>query len=115
MKADSILVVMNGEIIEEGSHDQLIRSTGKYHDLWSKQIFAKPVEDSDGSGSKSPRKVNPNIVNDLPPSQHKTEMAKTLKRTENGESARPDQGQTTNDNNQEQVRGHGREVSSTAE
>ncbi len=115
MKADRILVVVSGEIIEEGSHDQLIRSKGKYHDLWSKQIFAKPIEDSDGSGPKSPRKANPNIVNDLAPSQHKTETAKALKATEDGESAKPGPAETKNDNDDEQARGHEREVSTGAE
>ncbi|KAI1005636.1 Heavy metal tolerance protein [Podosphaera aphanis] len=42
INADHILVVMNGEVIEEGTHEELIRNNGKYKDLWSKQIFFKP-------------------------------------------------------------------------
>ncbi|KIN01787.1 hypothetical protein OIDMADRAFT_196334 [Oidiodendron maius Zn] len=42
MQSDRILVVIDGEIIEEGSHHELIRARGKYHDLWSKQVFVEP-------------------------------------------------------------------------
>lgn len=42
MQSDRILVVIDGEIIEEGSHQELIRAKGKYYDLWSKQVFVEP-------------------------------------------------------------------------
>lgn len=41
MHADRILVIRDGEIIEEGSHHELIRGRGKYHDLWLKQALVK--------------------------------------------------------------------------
>jgi ABC-type multidrug transport system ATPase subunit len=41
MHADRILVIRDGEIIEEGSHNELIRARGKYHDLWLKQALVK--------------------------------------------------------------------------
>lgn len=65
MRADRILVVMEGEIVEEGNHFQLIRARGKYHDLWSKQIFVEPSKER----SRSPRKANNNLINDLDPVQ----------------------------------------------
>ena len=34
MNADEILVIGKGEIIEEGSHEQLLQKGGVYHDLW---------------------------------------------------------------------------------
>lgn len=37
MHADKILVIKDGEVIEEGFHNELIRERGKYHDLWVKQ------------------------------------------------------------------------------
>ncbi|KKY38326.1 putative heavy metal tolerance protein [Diaporthe ampelina] len=44
VNADRIVVVMNGEISEEGNHETLISAGGKYAELWSKQIFVKPKE-----------------------------------------------------------------------
>ena len=79
MKADRILVVMNGEIIEEGSHDELIHKKGKYHDLWAKQIMVKPA--ADRSRSSSPKKRDPHIINDLTPKRQEVELAKALKTT----------------------------------
>ena len=43
MRADNILVVMDGRIIEEGSHEHLLSKRGKYYDLWSKQLFLMPA------------------------------------------------------------------------
>lgn len=39
-KADTILVMENGQIIEDGSHHSLLAKLGKYHQLWNKQIFS---------------------------------------------------------------------------
>lgn len=44
MRADLIVVIMNGQVVEQGSHTELIQSKGKYHSLWSKQIFLMPKE-----------------------------------------------------------------------
>jgi len=69
MNADLILVVKNGEILEQGTHDELFHAKGKYHSLWSKQIF---VGQSQGP-SKSPEKgQETTIINDLS-SQPKTQ------------------------------------------
>ena len=38
--ADSILVMENGSIIEQGSHSKLLSQEGKYSELWSKQSLA---------------------------------------------------------------------------
>src|ERR1700712_5157794 len=80
MKADHILVVMNGKIVEQGSHDDLIHSRGKYYDLWSKQIFVKPI--SERARSRSPKKLDNAIINDLTPSRQIVELAKALKTTQ---------------------------------
>ena len=37
-KADMILVVRDGKIVEQGTHQELLRQHGYYHDLYSKQF-----------------------------------------------------------------------------
>ncbi len=37
-KADMILVVRDGKIVEQGTHETLLRAKGYYHDLYSKQF-----------------------------------------------------------------------------
>lgn len=38
VNADRIVVVNNGKIMEQGTHESLISSGGKYAELWSKQV-----------------------------------------------------------------------------
>jgi ABC-type glutathione transport system ATPase component len=113
MRADHILVVMNGEIIEQGSHDDLIHSKGKYHDLWSKQIFVKPATDRSRSRSKSPTKKDANIVNDLTPIRHKVELAKVMKTVADAECPKEDD--TTTEDGKKPEGSHLREVSPAEE
>ncbi|KAF1976945.1 hypothetical protein BU23DRAFT_578409 [Bimuria novae-zelandiae CBS 107.79] len=47
--ADCILVVEKGEIIERGTHAELIARGGKYWELWSKQTAGNAIN---GSGSR---------------------------------------------------------------
>jgi len=104
MKADHILVVMNGEIVEEGSHEDLIHKKGKYHDLWSKQIFVKPAHDR--SRSHSPKKRDSHIINDLTSNRQKVELAKALKTTPHGEPSQTSQ-QKPDDGEQEKKTSQG--------
>lgn len=51
MNADRIVVVEQGKVIEQGSHNELVAANGRYADLWSKQIFLKPQDDVDAAKS----------------------------------------------------------------
>jgi ABC-type glutathione transport system ATPase component len=77
MNADRIIVVTGGEIVEQGSHEDLIRADGKYAELWSKQIFVKPkdTEPREDKPATKGRKA-PNIVNDLTAEATSSELAK---------------------------------------
>ena len=41
--ADRIIVLENGKIIEDGSHDELIAQNGQYSTIWNIQIGARMV------------------------------------------------------------------------
>ncbi|KAF5024708.1 hypothetical protein F66182_3222 [Fusarium sp. NRRL 66182] len=74
MNADRIIVVENGEIIEQGNHDDLIVAGGRYADLWSKQVFVRPKEE-DNSASAG----QAGFVNDLSSEQTRAELSKVNK------------------------------------
>ena len=44
VKADLICVMESGAIVEQGNHDQLIRSHGKYSELWRQQMHTTQAE-----------------------------------------------------------------------
>lgn len=119
MKVDHILVVMNGKIIEKGTHDELLHAGGKYHDLWTKQIFVKPVAATDRSRSRSssPKKRDAALVNDLTPQRHTKELAKVLKTAPHGDDSGGDTAckKDVQDAGQAESSVHKREVSSTPE
>lgn len=78
MNADRIIVVTGGELVEQGSHEDLIRADGKYAELWSKQIFVKPKDKKPDTetGPKAKGRKAPNIVNDLSAEATSSELAK---------------------------------------
>ena len=45
--ADTILVVDDGEIVERGTHNELLRGGGRYATLWSAQTHAAGIEVAD--------------------------------------------------------------------
>ncbi|KAL1901939.1 hypothetical protein Sste5346_001645 [Sporothrix stenoceras] len=78
MNADSIIVISDGEIVEQGNHDELIQAGGKYANLWSKQVFTKPKDKfkaTDATGKIS------DLVNDLSVDEASEEVAKATEAT----------------------------------
>ena len=41
--ADKILVLENGKVIEEGTHDELLAREGAYHDIYRKQELQEAI------------------------------------------------------------------------
>ena len=70
-KADQILVVEAGEVVERGSHDQLLAAHGRYHELYTRQhgldtnLFLAPgegdriPEESKEAPPAAPAPINP--------------------------------------------------------
>jgi ABC-type glutathione transport system ATPase component len=116
MNADRIVVVTGGEIVEQGSHEDLIRADGKYAELWSKQVFVKPKE-------KEPREDKPatkgrkthNIVNDLSAEATSSELAKvksapTTNGQANGQAEGSDSPEDSTNKPAPTTPGHNKEV-----
>jgi subfamily B ATP-binding cassette protein MsbA len=72
-RADQILVVEDGRIVERGTHDELYAMGGRYFDLYNRQhgvetnLFLAPgetdtVEEADGKESKVTRNGDPDAV-----------------------------------------------------
>jgi ABC-type multidrug transport system ATPase subunit len=100
MNADRIIVVTGGEIVEQGSHEDLIRRDGKYAELWSKQIFVKPKDKDPNEEDKPTTKGRkaPNILNDLTVEVTKSELAKVKPSpTTNGQENDQENGQASDD------------------
>ena len=47
MHADKICVVMNGQIVEEGNHEELLKLNGEYSNLYNKQFELLEEEKND--------------------------------------------------------------------
>lgn len=82
MNADRIIVIGDGEVAEQGSHDELIRANGKYADLWSRQVFLKPKDkNSTDSDEEEGENKGTGIVNDLSTEATKSVLAKVQSTT----------------------------------
>jgi ABC-type transport system involved in Fe-S cluster assembly fused permease/ATPase subunit len=90
MDADVIFVVDHGEIIERGTHNELLLKGGKYFELWTKQTEGKRSKAP--SIATTPPEVNQPLIliNDSPPETYSSELAQNLIVKDAEESARPD-------------------------
>jgi len=112
MNADHIIVVTGGELVEQGSHEELIRANGKYADLWSKQIFVKP-KDKESTKKTEPRKgrKNANIFNDLSLEITNSELAKVQNTpTRQADGAEGHSSSSEDSSDTDQALGHKKEV-----
>lgn len=50
--ADIIMVVDDGCLVEQGTHAELLKSSGRYHDLWESQIAADASQEQDRTKSE---------------------------------------------------------------
>jgi len=74
MDADRILVVDNGEIVERGTHQELLERGGRYVDLWTKQSSKKTS--SENSSVTAEGDVQDLLIPGLPPSSPSVSEAK---------------------------------------
>ena len=64
--ADLVVVINNGQIVEQGSHADLLEAKGHYHKLWARQLKQQKGKDGPKSRSQSPTKHEaPVLVNDV--------------------------------------------------
>ncbi|TFK36675.1 iron-sulfur clusters transporter ATM1 [Crucibulum laeve] len=45
VEADLIIVLKDGEVVEQGTHDELMRKRGLYHSMWQQQASIESFED----------------------------------------------------------------------
>ena len=76
MEADAIMVIDHGEIVERGTHEELIKKGGKYLELWTKQTAVRKTSKAN-SGDSTPE-VDDLLINDIPAETYSQELAKSF-------------------------------------
>jgi ATP-binding cassette subfamily B protein len=52
------MVVQNGEIVERGTHAELLERGGVYHDMWMRQLEASKAHSEDGAAEGKVQEVD---------------------------------------------------------
>ncbi|KIW80579.1 hypothetical protein Z517_07195 [Fonsecaea pedrosoi CBS 271.37] len=84
--ADHILVIEDGEIIESGTHDTLIKQNGAYNELWSSQLRLQAGASKSKSQPCFPPKTDALVlVNDMSSGEQETQtlVERTMRGSEN--------------------------------
>lgn len=64
--ADVVVVINNGQIVEQGNHADLLETKGHYHKLWARQLKQEKGKDHSRSRSRSPaEKEDPLLFNNV--------------------------------------------------
>lgn len=75
LKADQILVIESGKIVESGTHSELLQKKGTYHKLWNTQL--KLQSEVEREAKSAAKKEELTLVDDLRESQEQsTELIK---------------------------------------
>lgn len=61
MDADLILVIDQGEIVERGTHDELLMKGGKYFELWTKQTEGRRSRAASRAPSQTPSRAHSQV------------------------------------------------------
>ncbi|KAJ9610857.1 hypothetical protein H2200_005634 [Cladophialophora chaetospira] len=87
LHADHILVIRDGQVVETGTHESLIKQDGAYNELWRSQIRVQADERS-RSRSRAAREIEGQVlVNDLNSSAEETQtLVKSLSRSSKNEN-----------------------------
>ncbi|EXJ67777.1 uncharacterized protein A1O5_09123 [Cladophialophora psammophila CBS 110553] len=111
LHADHILVIRDGEIVENGTHEALIKQDGAYNELWRSQLRLQAEERESKSRSCSPEKLHaPVLINDLSASGQETQgLVKRMSRESEDGDAEQQEPRSTNETSsiqEEQRRSH---------
>jgi ABC-type multidrug transport system ATPase subunit len=62
--ADMVVVINSGQIVEKGTHADLLKTKGPYHKLWARQLKRQKGNDRSRSRSRSPAKKEAAVLVD---------------------------------------------------